>query len=307
LAKIKKTIVPGTSSKAKWMVAVRYGIYAMLFIVMLRGIITFFVPNSVVNQALETPVTVNEAAQSFAEAFAQNYFSFDVGKEDEYRKRLEPFVAKGLLADDMGVKLTAIRVGYEVKNTRTWHTAKVTDQTADIDVRLEIEKIEENATGKNEVMYRYLRVPIAFNGTSYFVNDYPTVLPEPLIPVGEMASYPELSETSNEVKVNVQLALEDFLKAYSIDPPTKLRYFMLDGKEISGYNGKMTFDRTQSIRTFLPAAAADQTTIVNQVIAYVTVLWQDENQVELKQNLTVELEFKDDRWYIKTFQGGFKS
>lgn len=305
-AKIALSVIPGTSRQAQLYRVLRYFIYALIVVVLGRGILTFFQDDHVISTDVGIPITINDEAQSFAEAFAAAYFTFTSGEKDDYVQKVKSFVAPGLMSENAGMNFVDGDYSYRVKGTLPWKMTEVSPNKADIDVRVEVERVSKK--GETDSFYRYLRVSVAHNDQGYVIDDFPTALPQPAVSAGEIASFPELTEASDEVKNAVRISLEDFFKAYSIDPPSKLRYFMTDGHEIEGYNGSIAFDALNDLRVYYPAdASTTSATGVDHVQAYATTSWIDEKGFTMIQHFTLDLKFKEERWNINTLQGGFKS
>jgi len=302
-ASIPKLTVPGSSSKARVMQVIRVVVYVMLVFFFIRGVVAVFVPSVTINESLELPVITSDSAQSQAEAFAKAYYSFDPTKKEAYNTTLRNFIGQGLVADNAGMLVDQIDASYLVRSTLPWRATQTSDMTADIDVRVEVERIPEE--GPTEVFYRMLRVPMGLQNGQFYVNDYPTVLPEELSNTGEILAYPDLSEADKAIKDQVKLALDDFFRSYSTDPASKLKYFMADGKELRGYEGALSFEEIKDFRVFLPTDVT-QTTIVEDVKVFTTSSWQDDQGIVQLQHHTFDLNYKDERWYLKSIQGGFK-
>lgn len=307
---IKPVIVPGSSTRKKLANILRYGVIVCLAFLVIRGVVSIFNPTQIVNTYSETSPVVSSEAQSFAQAFAKAYYTFDGEiSSDQYLKQLEAFAVKGILADTAGMASDQVREKTNVISTLPWKVSKTSETTADIDVRVEIEKFIR-ATGEDsaetKTFFRLLRVPIAYNGTGFYVNDYPTNMPDVTAVSGEVATYPSLMEATEVVKEQVNQSLTDFFASYSVDPPSKLKYFMADGNEIQGFNRTILFKSIPELRVYLPEETT-QTALNEMVYAYVTSEWEDAEGFKQLQHHTFTLIYRDERWLIQTFRGGFHS
>ncbi len=306
---IKKITVPGSSRKVMQYKIIRFSVYAALFILGARGVISIIAPPQAVVQAQETPPVLTDEAQSFAEAFAKAYYTFDAKDTQGYLGTLSAYAARGLIADGVGMVPDQITGQSEVVSTLPWKVTQTSPDTSDVDVRVEVIRTSPATFGVEPTktrFYRMLRVPIGYQGQNFYVNDLPVVIPDTPGASGDVATYPALSEATDSVKVQINQALEDFFKSYSVDPPTKLKYFMQNGQELSGYNGQLNYDSIRELRVYLPEGTPETAAATN-VVAYASSIWADAEGYKQLQRHTIHLVFQDDRWFIQSFQGGFKS
>lgn len=306
--KIKPATAPGDSLKAQLYNIMKYVLWALMLFVFLRGVTSILFPaKPVIEQHLEIPHVVNEHAQNFAQAFAHQYYTFSSREGEKHREAIRPFVSQSLLSDHGGLKLNSIQGSYQVLNSFAWSVEQRSENQADILVRVDIEHVDKDGE-QLERFHRYLQVPVAWNGSNYYVFDYPTVLPDPNYSSGSIVGYPEqMAVVKQEIQNEIDNALADFLRNFSDAPPSQLKYFMADGKEVNGYNGDLSFKRIVSNRVYdLVNVGSVSGEPVTKTRAYAVIEFLDSNNLQHTTRMTIDFIYKEGRWYVEQYQGGFQ-
>ena len=319
--KITNPVSPGSSNKVKRNKYLRIFLWVFVGWIMLRGLLSFLPKDEVIVAEYKEPIIISDAAQSFAQAFTESYYTFESSKKEEHSNNLKPFIAQGLITSNAGLNFTNIDVdSYKVINTLPWSIQQTDENKSDIVIRVTIEETktienEKQEGGLEEVktksiqinrFTRLLQVPIAYNEKSnnFYVYDYPLVVPQLTNIPGEIAGVPDKSSISEEKAMAIKLSLEDFFKAYSEQAPSQIRYYMEDGLERIGYEGELLFNQIKSVKVY--NASETEEADLKDVIAYVEVEFKDANNLIQIQHFTISLTFKEERWFIKEFKGGYK-
>lgn len=161
--KITLPVVPGKSIKARATIVLRYGIYIVLVIVLIRGIVSIFQSNETAAPILSNPLVLSDGAQSFAEAFASSYYSYNPkksnGSREDYYSELSGYLAQGLSKENVGLNFKDSQGIFQARQTFPWKLTQINENRADIDVRVMVDRTDM-VSGEKESFTRYLRVPI---------------------------------------------------------------------------------------------------------------------------------------------------
>ncbi|MGN7457438.1 conjugal transfer protein [Paenibacillus pasadenensis] len=305
-SRIPLPIVPGKSFKTRFMLVVRYITYAVMVVVMIRGVVSIIQPGQAASAPVfSVPASVSDDAQSFAQAFAKQLYSYNPkvpSAKEAYYNGLDSYLAQGVSQDAAGLNYATAQGAYSVSATYPWRVKQISSTRSDIDVRVDVKRVD-TVSGAAAEFTRFIRVPVLVAGDGFVVPDLPTAIPVPVKEPGEMAGIPQLDGLDAASSAPMKQAVEDFFVAYSTDTSSKLKYFMADGKEIQGYNGTFVFNQISQFGVYLPAES-DATSPIR--LAYVESQWTDEQGFVQVQRHTLELVFKEERWYIKSITGGYQ-
>jgi hypothetical protein len=295
--------------KQSWVKLLRIFIYGLLFLILLRGTLSFFKNDRVEAQRIFKQVEMklnekqvpieSETAKAFAESFTKEYLTYSnesVGNSD-YMKRIKPYIASYLR--NILVKSVSDLKPCIVKNVYTWKVEKIKNNQGNIIVKADV--IYEDMVMEEEMVETiltediiFLEVPISFSKGKYVVDDYPAISPKPEkaeIKYGMI----KLEDTSNEVNEEVSFMLNNFFKTYCMGNAGELSYYVLEGSQIHGYEGRFEYISAEDLRTY----ALDKE---KSVLAIVSIKVKDQmSNMEFLQKYHMELIKKDGRWYIKDF------
>ncbi|WP_197483486.1 conjugal transfer protein [Paenibacillus elgii] len=295
---------PGNSKKAKRNKILTYAFRFLVGFVLLRGVISIVSPSHAAIVNNKVPEVISDSAQSFAQAFAQAYFTFERSKAEAYQQSLVPYISKSLLTENAGLDIRGARSNYKVLRTIPWNVSQVNDSQSDVVVRVEIEEKKEN--NELSTFYRYLSVPITWTGQGFYVHDHPSIVPNPTKADGPISA-PVSGNVPDNLHKTINDTLDDFFKAYGNAPAAQLKYYMSDGKEINGYEGALSYAGMKSLAVRDDTnKSKDESKPIDQVRANTETEWKDASGLTYRQHLTITLKYKEERWYIAKIEGGFK-
>lgn len=235
-------------------------------------------------------------AQSFAQQFAEAYFTWKANSPENRMKNLTQFLAEGV---DLhaGLKEDSFEhSSSQVVGTQVYSVSPKDEKNANIVIRVNTILETLKTDGKSDKKYqviRYLSVPIATNGKSFAVVDLPKLLPLP-----QKASLKKeiknLKEIDNpNVKKEITDFVSQFFKIYTTGSSLEISYLMANGKPIRGYNKLLTFKKIESI---LISEGKDY------YVEVVGVFQDNGTKVTLSMPFTMEIIKKDNRLLVSKIQ-----
>lgn len=263
----------------------------------------------------ETNFAASVGAQSFAQNFAQQYFSWqntDEGKKNRV-ERLRPYLANGL-DEQAGLLFEGMIWNSSLQQSQVWNVKETGEDTALITLRVhhllnrvippdpkEIEasqkeekeppKPKEEKAGPYE---KFFVVPVKTDGKAFVVykvpyfiaaDKKPEITSEPSIKDNEKLQDPKLHE-------EITSALSTFFKTYTNGTQEELSYY-LKGADIQTMTGIITFKEVKN----LILKKGDST---EEYKVHARVIFE-ENQSKAQVLYPFELILvkEDNRWFVK--------
>lgn len=306
-------------SKVKLMKAGRIVFWLFLGLIFVRGIVTFFVDEqTVAKESNEQPYVISGAAQGFAEAFATDFLTYDPDKDVDHNEKINEYLARSLRSS-LPLDLTTVEGKLQVNTAHVVDVKQKDLKHSDMVVKLAITshakapnptpEAAETPVGP-QVITRYLQVPIAYTGEKLYVYDYPSFINVSREFEGESAVLPDrLSIDSDQTIGAMEKNINDFFTAYSEGKSSQLRFYMVNGKEINGYEGMMKFESVElsSLFDMTNDPKAENKSKVKEIGAYTESSWEDSTtkaRIVQRHYFLFELQ-EDGRWLVKEFQGGW--
>ncbi|RAL21930.1 conjugal transfer protein [Thermoflavimicrobium daqui] len=201
----------------------------------------------------EKNIISSPEAQSFAQQFAEQFYTWKAKDKEGRMKNLAQFLSEGV-DSQAGLKEESLdNSNSQVIGTQIYSINEIDAKKANLTVRVSTIFETLNKDGKSEKKYnviRYLSIPIGTNGTSFAVIDLPKVIPQP-----QKANLKKEIEDTDEIddtnkKEEIKKFLAQFLKTYAEGSSQELAYLMENGKPIKGYNKLLTFKEIESIQVY---------------------------------------------------------
>jgi hypothetical protein len=233
---------------------------------------------------------VSLSAQAFAEDFASNYFTWNLGYEQDRANRLKPFLIKGL-DEQAGLDTRAMDVSLVPGKLRVWNVEKLGPNKSVVIVQADVfTKDKSKLIGQFK---RHLAIPLEAVGNGRFVvSDIPYYVVPPSQPniVKKDKNLPNRVEESTNKEI--ESYLKEFFKDYALGSDEKLSYFTKS--RIKGFRGMMDFIKIEQLNVYKEGQG------------YVAIAQVQFEERETKGLYTypyeIHLEKDGDRWYIITIQ-----
>lgn len=221
--------------------------------------------------------TGNPAEEAFAASFATAYLSYSQSNPQQYRSRLQPYLAQGVdagsLWDSQGTQ--------QVTEALPASTARL---GAGVD-RVTVAVLIQNGS------WLYLGVPVHADGKGGFV----VVAPPALLPGPGQASWTPSNPTSQDPQLSAQLQgnLTAFFTAYAAGQQAQLGYYTTPGSTVGSLGGAVTFVRLDQLT--VEQGGAQRTAIAQ-------VTWQPSGQpgASLQESYRLTLVQQGGKWLVSS-------
>ncbi|MFT9494896.1 MULTISPECIES: conjugal transfer protein [Bacillota] len=306
--------------KAKALTVTKYVFWAFVILTFVRGMNSWVNNGETMAQTNnEIPYVVSGAAQGFAEAFSTDYLTFIPDDNQEYLDRVQPYLASSLRTNIPLDLAAAPKMTVEAAHVIDFK--QINNEKADIFVKVDIfaegvkptlEEVDPTSTEEklqSKKLTKYLQVPVAYKDKKLFIYDYPTFVNLKEDFKGEVVTVPELSSVDAELQEVMEKMTTDFFKTYSEGSSSQLAIYMLNGNEIKGYEGSLTFTGMNSVQVFdfVNEPGTEEKAEITEVVVYADSAWEDpQTKIVTDQHHTLLFKKENDRWLIKQFSGGWK-
>ncbi|MDQ6772773.1 MAG: conjugal transfer protein [Candidatus Dormibacteraeota bacterium] len=235
------------------------------------------------SQATAAQSQIDQGAEVFATRFVTDYLTYNAGQADAYTRRLQPYLAPGVAADQAwnGIGQQSVRVALPVSERASGALELVTV-----------------AAQLSQGQWTYLAVPVAAIGGGYTVVGLPATIPAPTAATyqGSAANLNVDEQLSTQLHDN----LASFWRAYGAGDQSQLAYFAAPGATLVGLGGTLVFASMPSLQVEAGGSNRGATS---------EVLWQDPaSGAQLRQDYRLRLQQVSGKWLIASVgpssQGG---
>lgn len=282
----------------------RWGLWALMGWVFLRGVFSFLPPHTADMAAAEPAALVRAeepaGLRAFPAMFAREYLTWQSGLEEERALRLRPYLSRSL---DRQAGLTVRRDGVSQQAEGAWvyDLRQVSETRWLVTVAVQTARTQEavvtDISGvKRPVVQRlpgaviYLGVPVGRTAAGgWVVYDYPSLMPAPA--AGEFGEPLYFGRAATDQDEKVKALLTGFFKAYTGGTAADLAYYLTPDLQIKPLQGRWTFD---SIGEYtLLGGETDHWALAAVQFA------DPETGAVYTFRYTLGLVHSDSRWYIK--------
>lgn len=281
-------------------------LWFMLVAIFARGVVAILQPNPLAAMQQTTAQFMqSQAAQqaqslatsSFAQNFAFEYLTYTSGNKKDFIERVKPYLSTSVEAavSEGAFKHSAAAI-YVQATEVVAHNDTQFDVTVLAKVQYSTPEVDESG---NIVQTTYqqttsLVVPVEMTSTGmYVVADLPVFVAVPAAQshTTRMIDGVQLDKTAQN---KIRDVLNNFLKAYYEESQTRIDYYLsasANAAQFRGLHGRYDFLRIDSLTVYVGAAP-------NRYLATVKIYIQDTNKQELAQQFHIELEEKDNQYYL---------
>ena len=276
--------------------------WLILFFIFFRGVVQIIKPDKVseisriINEFKEEQKNNGdheEELMRYAQDFVKEYLTYTKSGEEEFKKRISPYVSKRVL-NIAGV------YGFRSNATATYVDAyrkeKYAENIYDVFVAAEVQyDLMDAATGEtSEIKERCtLKVPVVVTDNGYAIEAIPVYVTD----VRQDTDYnSQESVLGNEIDSEpLKSAVTNFLDAYYSQDQSMINYLLAAGADQNKFIGlskRYTFQKLESIRSYMPVG--------NDIICLLKVKIQDTvNEEIIYQEYNITMVKEGDRYYIK--------
>lgn len=285
----------------------RVCLWGMLIFVFIRGVVSIFQRNKadVVDGMIRDFkanysefTNRNEELMSFAQNFAKEYLSYENRGEEDYKKRLQGYVAEGFWnGGQQDFKASA-----EAVYVNAYRMEEYSKNQADVYVRAEVEykkTVKEGESYTEEISRKpvTLKVPVFYSGGRYVVESLPQFVADSLLLEGFRAdSYYGDTAVTEEEAAKLKTSVQNFLKAYLEADESVIFYYLdasADKKEFSGLDGRFLFKSIEDIKCYRNTDG--------KIVCLVTYKISDaENNTALLQKVNLTLQSSGGKYFVIT-------
>ena len=241
----------------------------------------------------------NAEIMAFAQNFTKEYLTYENRKEEEYKSRLKPYVASGLLTGSLVDCTADAEAGY----VQAYRIEDYTEEQKDVYVFAEVcytgRSLNEDGQTyttretKNTVT---LRVPVYVKAGSYIIEDLPLMVEDESIYVPEYKTEPYYGNAVSDEKASaIKTSVENFLKAYFEQDESVINYYLgsdCDKQKFTGLNGRFSFENIEKISCYQDTH--------NNIVCIVEFKIKDaENNVKMLQKINLSMTESGGKFYIQ--------
>lgn len=266
-------------------------------------------------QTSKVNLAAGEGAQTFAQDFAAEYFSWE--NTDEAKKnrvdRLSHYLANGL-DEQAGLSFEGMEWNSNLTGSQVWKVEETGKDTALVTLKIkhelnrkiepdpkEVEKAKkkkkkppkarEETSGPHE---KYFVVPVKTDGQSFVVNEIPYFVAAPSKP--DITAKTEVDTEGkiidSDLEKDIQGFLGTFFKVYTTGTQEELQYYVT-GDEIKSMSNIITL---QEVKDILVKKGKSK----NQYVVHATVTFKEnKSQAQVIYPYELSLVKKDDRWFVQ--------
>lgn len=282
--------------------------WIMLIFVFVRGVVTIFEPDTEdkaeqmireFKEGYSEFTNQNTEVMAFAQNFAKEYLTYAAKGEEDYKKRLQPYVTSAFLNSDLISFSSTATATY----TAAYRIEEYSASQADVYVLAEVEYksriLEEDGqtytekTNKNQVT---LRVPVYMSDGNYIVENLPLMVDDSVyLDKYAVQDYYGTPLDSDEV-VAVETSVANFLKAYFEQDESVINYYLAssaDKEKFAGLDGRFSFSAIEEIRCYQEPGS--------NIVCLVSFEIQDsENKATMLQKVNLSVQEAGGKYYIKS-------
>lgn len=283
-------------------------IWTLLIGLCAKGIYDITQPNPITQIQNEAKIVMEKSAaeksvqiqvSGFAGNFAQEYMSYETGKEEDYATRLKAYNPKLFSATASTGLVGIASCGY----AQPYKVEAYTENQYDVYLLCKVNYVtlvpSPDGTTVAQTSVKkdtYLKVPVRWSADGgCVIENYPSFV------AGPVAKEPPNESLAGDKIENVELDalsinLTDFFKSYFSQDQSLLDFFLTaEGrKTVFALNGRYQLDRIDKITAYKdPEVAGDVI-----VVAKLTI--KDVNNVIFPQQYSLKMTKQDSKYYIKS-------
>lgn len=282
----------------------RIALWGMLIFFFVKGIFYTFRPDTVTeaenliqnfNADLEYKKKMNNEVSAFAQNFSREYLTYTAGEEDEYKTRLQQYMAGAGKLDSMEIYRGSSQAIY----VQAYRMEQFADHQWDVFVLAEVEyQIFSGQEMQTERKQTCMKVPVLAQENGMIVEALPMFIHDDVLLKDYKAS--EYSGTALDDKTvsEIKTAVTNFLKAYYEQDETVINYYLsqdADRSQFLGLDGRYLFYRMNGLRCYQEQGQSDIVCIADFKITDTV------NEARLQQKLRVNVvRGIDGKYYVKT-------
>ena len=245
-----KTVFPKEEKETKLKSAapstvLRFLLWGILIFLLIRGIVSIFTADSIDKQRekVEGFITQTEQeeagkarAMSFTEEFLQEYFTYDAQNDGNYEKKMQSYLAKGLILHTPSDK--------EIKPLQV----KAVQASYTVDDIINVEAIAMVKYAQKTKILTLL-LPVYVENRGCVAAGLPQLIPQDETP--DIYAYTaELSGSISESKkAEIEDVVDSFLKTYCSGNENELSYYVTENFPYSkGFNAVLEYGGLEKIR-----------------------------------------------------------
>lgn len=279
--------------------------WGMLAFVFVRGVVSILKPDK--EEAVSRMISEfrsnysdftnqNNEVMSFAQNFVNEYLTYSIRGEEDYKRRLEPYVASSVLSshiNDLTAAADAIYVqayrmeDYSQSQKDVYVLAEVEYTTR----KLEADQTYTAVTSRNQLV---LKVPVYCEGGAYIVENLPLIVSDAVNLEKYVAEEYYGTTLEDSKAAAVETSVQNFLKAYFEQDESVINYYLAtsaDKEAFSGLHGRFAFLGIDAIKSYQDAGG--------DIVCLVEFQVQDsENNVKMLQKINLAIQENGGRYYI---------
>lgn len=282
--------------------------WIILVFIFIRGIVSICRPDKadVVSQMISefkanysNFTNQNEEVMSFAQNFAKEYLTYSPRGQDDYKKRLKPYVASSILS---GNDINDFAAAAEAVYVQAYKMEDYSSTQKDVYVLAEVEytirQLAEDQTyttitSRNQLV---LKVPVYCEDGAYIVENLPLIVSDG-INLEKYIVEEYYGTTLDDGKTAaVETSVANFLEAYFEQDESVINYYLAasaDKEAFSGLHGRFAFLGIDTIKSYQDAGG--------DIICLVDFKVQDaENDVKMLQRINLTIQESGGKYYIKS-------
>lgn len=285
----------------------RAALWLILVFVFIKGVFSIFQRDK--TQVLEQMIqdfkanysdftNQNQEVTAFAQSFVREYLTYEVRGEEEYKERLNQYVAANFFRESV----LDFKASAEAVYVNAYRMEDYSQTQKDVYVQAQVQYVkrvlQQDGQTYTEVYSRQpitLKVPVYCSGGSYVVESVPMVVSDSVY-LGQYTpeDYYNTAVSEEEAAV-IRLSVENFLKAYCEQDKSVINYYLdssADKTEFEGLGGRFIFREISKIKCYQYNGS---------VICLVEFKIQDsENDAVMLQKINLTMRETGGKYYIES-------
>lgn len=296
-------IKPKKDTGKKALSIILWGVLGFVFI---RGAVSSLQPNPLDEMQRRTDLFIEEQTaqtnlaleiESFAQNFAKEYLTYQVGRREDYAKRVKPYVSSHVsISENQNFKGNATATYLQAYKLQQYDKNQY-----DVYVMADIEysgtplATNETVPAQLERENTYLKIPVrVLDRGKYIVEDYPAFVAAPDANDYTATQF-NARDVDKTVNAQIEQILKNFFAAYYQGNQTQIDVFLAvnaDKAAFKGLDGRYRFKEIRSLRSFADPANP------SRMLSLVELIIEDRNGQQLTQRFNVLVNHDGDRFYV---------
>lgn len=241
----------------------------------------------------------NAEIMAFAQNFSREYLTYTQRGEDDYKKRLKPYVSSAFMASSGMIDFTASAAADYVQAYRIDdYSENQKDVYVIAEVCYENRMLNDDGqtyTTRESKRTLTLRVPVYVKGGSYVVEEIPLMVADESVYLSDYVIEAYYGTATNEEKTAaIKTSVENFLKAYLEQDESVINYYLsntCDKADFTGLQGRFTFYSIEKISCYTDESG--------NILCIVEFQIKDaENGVKMLQKINLSMSENGGKFYI---------